>query len=660
MNGYSAFVSRIVAEYGLSSDTILKFHKGNKQYKTPADSQMQFDILDKSISKIRIVLLVQIGKEGWDCRSLTGIILSQEGDCPKNMVLQTACRCLRQVQKDALETALIYLNSSNAEKLNAQLLKQHHISLKEFCEADHHKVSLARYDRTDHLHLPKVDFYQLKIHYETLIVDPSEPEKTLPDVCKNASIVAGTIKTTDFSMEVTDTRVDNEEHGAVPASYSPWLYNIVRSSLYTLTMEELQPYDAQLRSIFEEITYQRDGSRYFSSKYHLLQVEANIRKTFCALRSYATQEERIPQSASLLNIANFTQTVETEWPQDYYPDQETVQKIVLDDQGKLKLDKKAQAMMELAQEMGQEDVLTMLRKKYSSHPQKDRSFHYLPYHTDSGFEQVFLREVLTFPAELGSWIRAIHPDDHEKAVALPMKVAASPDAGDAFVCTYRMRHADGSWLWILGRGCVSGRDSAGRALRVVGMHTDVTALQEERDALEGKVQTDPLTGVSSRYHLERVLQHADGQGRPLYAVMADVDGLKLVNDHLGHEAGDTLLCRAAHLLQAHIRKEDCLARIGGDEFVILFFCPGAVVRKRLAAIRQALLHRRQDSGLPVELSFGVAGSDKGGMDAEELLRRADVAMLRAKKRRRAASHARIRAWLERHTGREVASGDPRL
>ena len=390
-------VARIAAEYGLSGDAILKFHKGNKQYPQPIDSQMEFDSLDQPFSKIRIVLLVQIGKEGWDCRSLTGIILSQEGDCPKNMVLQTACRCLRQVQKDALETALIYLNSSNAEKLNAQLLKQHHISLKEFCEADHHKVSLARYDRTDHLHLPKVDFYQLKIHYETLIVDPAEPEKPLPDVYKNASIVAGTIKTTDFSMEVTDTRVDDEEHGTVPASYSAWLYSIVRSSLYTLTMEELQPYDVQLRSIFEKITYQRDGLRYFSSQYDLLQVEANIRKTFCALRSYATYEERIPQSASLLNIANFTQTVETERPQDYYPDQETAQKIVLDDQGKLKLDKKAQAMMELAQELGQTDVLTMLRKKYSSHPQKDRSFHYLPYHTDSNFEQIFLREVLTFP-----------------------------------------------------------------------------------------------------------------------------------------------------------------------------------------------------------------------------------------------------------------------
>ena len=137
-------VSRIVAEYGLGTDVILKFHKGNKQYKMSADSQMQFDILDKSISKIRIVLLVQIGKEGWDCRSLTGIILSQEGDCPTKMVLQTSCRCLRQVIKNGQETALIYLNESNAEKLNMQLERQHHISLKEFSSADNSKTTLKR------------------------------------------------------------------------------------------------------------------------------------------------------------------------------------------------------------------------------------------------------------------------------------------------------------------------------------------------------------------------------------------------------------------------------------------------------------------------------------------------------------------------------------
>ena len=392
--------ARIAAEYGLSGDAILKFHKGNKQYPQPADSQMEFDSLDQPFSKIRIVLLVQIGKEGWDCRSLTGIILSQERDCPKNMVLQTACRCLRQVQKDALETALIYLNSSNGDKLTEQLKKQHHISLKEFSEGGNHKKSLTRYDRTGYLRLPKVDFYQLKINYETLIVEPVEPAKTLPHACKDAGNTVGIIKTTNFSMEELDTTVDDKERGAASAVYTAWLYGITRSSFGTLTMEELQPYDDQLRAIFQAITYQRDGSRFFSSQYDLSKVEANIRKAFCALRSYKTREEQIPQSASLLNIANFTQTVETECPQDYYPDQKTVENIILDDSGKLKLKPDIAAAI-LALETDDSEVnraiAATLRKQNSSHPQKDRSFHYLPYHTDSGFEQIFLREVLTFP-----------------------------------------------------------------------------------------------------------------------------------------------------------------------------------------------------------------------------------------------------------------------
>lgn len=401
----------ITAEYGLSADCILKFHKGNKQYPQPADSQMEFDSLDQPFSKVRIVLLVQIGKEGWDCRSLTGIILSQEGDCPKNMVLQTACRCLRQVQKDAPETALVYLNSSNADKLNSQLQKQHHISLQEFTDADHHKTKLNRYDRTKYLRLPKVDFYQLKIRYETLIAEKARPEENLPDACKNTQTVAGVIKTTDLTMEVLERTVDDAEHGDTPASYFPWLCGIVRRSLETLTMEQLLPYDPILREVFQTITYQRDDGRCFSSRYDRAAVEANIRKAFCDSRSFEAKEECIPQSASLLNIANFTPVVDAADVKAYCPDQETVEKIILDDQGKLKLDKKAQAMMDLAQELGQEDILASLRKKFTSHPQKDRSFHYLPYHTDSPFEQDFLNEVLTFPEVEGLGLEVYYNGD---------------------------------------------------------------------------------------------------------------------------------------------------------------------------------------------------------------------------------------------------------
>lgn len=388
-------VSRIVGEYGLSSDCILKFHKGNKQYPQPADSQMQFDTLDNPNSKIRIVLLVQIGKEGWDCRSLTGIILSQEGDCPKNMVLQTSCRCLRQVDRGLPETALIYLNSTNGDKLIAQLQQRHHVSLDEFTTGSSGKFELNRYDRTVYLKLPKVDFYQLKVSFETVTVEAADPGNGI------AHAVAGTagdiVKRTDFSLETIVHEVDDTERGTESAVFSQWLYDLTRSSIGFLSMDALAPYQDELHSVFEAITYERDGARYFSSKYDRPATEANIRKAFCQRRTYKARSERIPEAVSLLNIANFSSAIHTQDTADYFPAQDVVERIVLDDKGGLRPDKNTLKMMELAEQTGQTKVLEMLREQTVSHHQKDRSFHYLPYHTDSGFEQTFLREVLPLP-----------------------------------------------------------------------------------------------------------------------------------------------------------------------------------------------------------------------------------------------------------------------
>jgi len=387
-------VSRIIAEYGLPADVILKFHKGNKQYPQPADSQMQFDTLDNPISRIRIVLLVQIGKEGWDCRSLTGIILSQEGDCPKNMVLQTSCRCLRQVEKGIPETALIYLNDSNADKLNAQLQQQHRISLKEFQEAGSDSKVLKRYDRTKYLKLPKIDFYQLRVNYVTQQLEAANPVRDIPDADKGSKLAQAVVKTTDLTMETQTIQVDDEERGTVPATFSAWLMDIVKGSFGTLTMAQLKPHEDELRVLFNAITYERDGSRYYSSKFDRRTVEANVRKAFCDRRSFTTTEELIPQESSLLNIANFTATVSTTTPEDYYPKQDLVERIILDDKGKLKVDANTKKLMELAEATGNTAILEMLRKQSSSHPQKNRSFHYLPYRTDSTFEQTFLDQVL--------------------------------------------------------------------------------------------------------------------------------------------------------------------------------------------------------------------------------------------------------------------------
>ncbi|NLV21418.1 MAG: DEAD/DEAH box helicase family protein [Syntrophomonadaceae bacterium] len=390
-------VSRIVAEYGMSSDVILKYHKGNKRYPQPADSQMQFEILDKSISKMRIILLVQIGKEGWDCRSLTGIILSQEGDCPKNMVLQTSCRCLRQVEKGKPESALIYLNDSNAEKLNTQLQQQQRISLREFSSTDNSKIALKRFDRTDYLKLPKVKYYQLKVNYETLAVDidtdTAEKIKSAAEKAEYANIV----KTTDFEMKVINTEVLTEEKGNTSAAFTAWIYGISKASFGFVTMQQLNNHSELLKDIFNTITYEKNGSRFYSSRFNRDIVEANIRKAFYEKRSFITKEELIPYEASLLNITNFSSEIHTENVSDYYPDQKTVENIILDDKGKLKVKPEILQAVKTLEETGNTAMADTLRKQNFSHPAKDHSFHYLPYKTDSGFEQTFLEEILSLP-----------------------------------------------------------------------------------------------------------------------------------------------------------------------------------------------------------------------------------------------------------------------
>lgn len=415
-------VLSIVAEYGLPADCILRFYKEStsndknaKKYKAPADSQLEFETLDTTISKIRIVLLVQIGKEGWDCRSLTGVILSQEGDCPPNMVLQTSCRCLRQVDKGMPESALIYLNESNADKLNAQLQKQHHISLKEFESADNCKLTLKRYDRTAFLKLPKVDFYQLKVKYETLVVEKAEPENDIP-ISADGLETEYNIKSTDLSkMSSGETAViskDDEERGNIPARFTQWIYDICKGSFGFVTMDEMKEYEPLLKAVFDKITYMNGEQRYFSSKYNTAEVEANIRKAFYDKCDFNTVEEVIPQEASLLNIENFTSEIHADSEDNYYPKQDKVKKIVADDNGELKVDAKTQALIDMAKASGEETIVEMLMKKHTSDPNKDRTYHYLPYKTDSSFEQTFLAEVLSLEETSKLGLEVYYNGDH--------------------------------------------------------------------------------------------------------------------------------------------------------------------------------------------------------------------------------------------------------
>lgn len=391
-------VARIVAEYHLNpSESVLRFHGGNSKYPIPVDSQLQFASLDRPFSKIRIVLLVQIGKEGWDCKSLTGIVLSQESDCPTNMVLQTSCRCLRQVQKGMTETALIYLNESNAETLNMQLQQQHHISIKEFENGNMQTATtLLRYDRTEYLKLPKINFYQLKVNYTTLIIDKElNTSKEILISPKNAEISTITKEATfDKSLDVTNIIINQTEHGDIIANFNSWLYEIVKQSFGFITLDQLYMHQEELKEVFNKITYCNNDLLYFSSKFDIQIINSAIRKSFYEKRTFETTEELIPHEASLLNVDNFTNVVNTTTPDIYYPNQEMATNIDLDDKGKLKLDSTTQKTIDLLIETGNQQMANELKRKFTSHEMKNKTFHYLPYKTDSNFEITFLDEML--------------------------------------------------------------------------------------------------------------------------------------------------------------------------------------------------------------------------------------------------------------------------
>lgn len=390
-------VASLVSEHGMNpNETILKFHQGNKTHPISSESKLYFESLDKTFSKVRIILLVHIGKEGWDCRSLTGVILSQKGACPTNMVLQTSCRCLRQVEKGAHETALIWLNEANAKTLNSQLEQQQHISIKEFQDGMvRNTAEIERYSRIEQLKLPKVDFYQLKINYCNVVIDkgsnPAEKiENSITEECQNTVV----IKEQTFENRVYSSLNSQNAIPTKPADYNIWLYSISKESFGKITVPQLHNYENILRKIFLEVTINVDGGLWFSSAYHLPIINANIRKAFYEKRELMTKEEIIPENADLLKIENLASPVFTDMPCDYYPNQSEVKKILKSDRGELTLDKKTIDAIKMLEEIGQKQKAKEIENECKVDQNSERTFHYLPYKTDSKFEQKFLQEIL--------------------------------------------------------------------------------------------------------------------------------------------------------------------------------------------------------------------------------------------------------------------------
>ena len=268
----------------------------------------------------------------------------------------------------------------------------------------------------------------------------------------------------------------------------------------------------------------------------------------------------------------------------------------------------------------------------------------------------------TFPATLRSWEEKIHPDDHVHVVPMQKDIIASPAHGDTFECTYRMRRADGTWAWILGRGNVTQRNAEGQATRVVGLHTDISASQADRAHLEDLVRNDPLTGLRSRTFFTMTVDELEQQAvRPVGVIAADVNGLKMINDHLGHDEGNSVLCQAALLLRGGLDSAACIARMSGDEYeVLLPGCNTQAVAEIMYTLQQRFeRHNEGHTRTPVLLAMGAACAETMQTTIASAIVEADRAMLRQKLTTRSETRQFIKRWIENHTNVRVSLNDCR-
>ncbi|WP_029354058.1 diguanylate cyclase [Bosea sp. 117] len=274
----------------------------------------------------------------------------------------------------------------------------------------------------------------------------------------------------------------------------------------------------------------------------------------------------------------------------------------------------------------------------------------------------YRRDESTADDEDLAW-KIVHPADRARASRALARILSGGER--QFEATYRIRHKDGRWRWVLSRGSVVEFAADGSPLRVLATSVDITrqkhveeelaATVRQRRALESELiranrrltmlsEMDPLTELPNRRKFDTVLGREfrrTQRGRPSMAlVMIDVDHFKNFNDLYGHPAGDECLCRVAEALRDTLRRSgDIVSRYGGEEFAAVLTDTdevGAIeIAARMAGCVRALAiaHAGSPHGF-VTVSIGLSTFMPDASDdpasSRNLMRAADKALYAAK------------------------------
>lgn len=271
-------------------------------------------------------------------------------------------------------------------------------------------------------------------------------------------------------------------------------------------------------------------------------------------------------------------------------------------------------------------------------------------------------ELYGLPADGGprnhdDWQRAVHPEDQARVEADFRRMI---DSG-RYEATYRVMLADGTLRHV--RSVAALFREPGVPERVIGVNWDVTAdvalnedlrratqltearnyeLELARVRIEHNSLHDSLTGLPNRRYLDDMLRrHATtgyGDSGSMALLHIDLDRFKQINDTMGHAAGDAMLVHASTVLRDNCSRDDFVARIGGDEFVVLTTASGgdielgALAERIVTQMRQPVTYEGHECRFGV--SIGIAADRTAPLDAKRLLINADIALYRAKARGR--------------------------
>jgi diguanylate cyclase (GGDEF)-like protein len=262
------------------------------------------------------------------------------------------------------------------------------------------------------------------------------------------------------------------------------------------------------------------------------------------------------------------------------------------------------------------------------------------------------------PRNYGHWRDRLHPDDLERA-SEDFRMAV--DVTGSYHSEYRIVTPDGETRNVRAIGQVY--KDPGAIAKIVGVNWDVTMdvalsdklkranrLSEARNAeleaakasIEHNALHDALTGLPNRRYLDDMLRHNAARcalsGRQLALLHIDLDRFKQINDTLGHAAGDAMLIHASEVLKSNLRAEDFVARIGGDEFVIVCTIDGdsrilsELADRVIERMRQPVNYEGHECRFGV--SVGIAVETGAQIDPKRLLVNADIALYKAKSRGR--------------------------